>query len=256
MFFIFRDRIRTVSPDDVKRVAGTYLKQSNRTLGIFVPTEKPDSAEIPFVKDADIAAMVKDYKGDAMVAQGEAFDPSPANIEARVEAREDRRHRRAFLPKENRGDSVVANHRASIRRRKVADEPRKCRLNLPDSSSSGARRSTPVSRFKDEFDRLKAQVNVFGGATAANVSIETTRQNLPAVLRLVGEILREPSFPQSEFDQLKQETLTQIEGQKSEPTSVAITELSRHLQYLPKGPSAVCRNDRRNDRRSDGRNTR
>ena len=76
---------------------------------------------------------------------------------------------------------------------------------------------------------------MFGGATAANVSIETTRQNLPAVLRLVGEILREPSFPQSEFDQLKQETLTQIEGQKSEPTSVAITELSRHFNIYPKG---------------------
>jgi zinc protease len=90
-------------------------------------------------------------------------------------------------------------------------------------------------QIKDEFDRLKAQVSVFGGATSANVIIETTRQNLSDVLRLVGEILREPAFPQTEFDQLKLETLTQIESQKSEPTSVAFTELSRHFNIYPKG---------------------
>ena len=32
----------------------------------------------------DVAAMLKDYKGEAAVAQGEAFDPSPANIESRT----------------------------------------------------------------------------------------------------------------------------------------------------------------------------
>jgi zinc protease len=32
------------------------------------------------------------------------------------------------------------------------------------------------------------------------VSIETTRENLPAVLRLAGEILKEPAFPETEFE--------------------------------------------------------
>ena len=127
LFFIFRDRIRTVSPDDVKRVAGTYLKQSNRTLGIFVPTEKPDRAEIPFVKDADIAAMVKDYKGDAMVAQGEAFDPVAGQYRSPGQACEDRRHRRCISPEGEPGRFCCGEYRASIRRRKVTDEPRKCR---------------------------------------------------------------------------------------------------------------------------------
>ena len=90
-------------------------------------------------------------------------------------------------------------------------------------------------QIQDEFDKFKARVSVFGGATSVNVVIETTRQNLPAVMRLVGEILREPSFPQTEFDQLKQETLTQIESQKREPTSIAFTELSRHFNIYAKG---------------------
>ena len=57
----------------MQRVAVEYLKPSNRTVGLFVPTAKPDRAEIP--PSPDVAAILKDYKGEAAVAQGEAFDP-------------------------------------------------------------------------------------------------------------------------------------------------------------------------------------
>ncbi len=47
-------------------------------------------------------------------------------------------------------------------------------------------------QLRDEFDRLKANVGVSG----EGASIETMRANLPGALRLVAEILREPSFPE------------------------------------------------------------
>lgn len=234
LYFLMRDRVRKVTPEDIQRVAGKYMKSSNRTVGMFIPTDKPDRAEIPSVKDSDVLAMVRDYKGDAAIAQGEVFDPSPANIESRTKRVKVGGLDVALLPKENRGDSVVAN--LVLR---FGDE--KSLMNRADAAQFAAQllqRGTSKrtrQQIQDEFDRLKAQVRVFGGPTSVNVSIETTRQNLPAALRLVGEILREPVFPQSEFDQLKQETLTQIESQKSEPTSVAFTELGRHFNIYPKG---------------------
>lgn len=234
LFFIFRDRLRMVTPDDVKRVAGTYLKPSNRTLGIFVPTPKPDRAEVPFIKDDEIAAVVKDYKGDAMVAQGEAFDPSPANVESRIKRTKIGGMDVAMLSKENRGDSVVANmifrfgDEKSLTNRATAGQ-------LAGQMLMRGTAKHTRQQIQDEFDKLKAQVNVFGGATSANVVIETTRQNLPAVIRLVAEVLREPSFLESEFDVLKRENLTQLEGQKSEPTAIAITAVNRHFNTYPKG---------------------
>ncbi len=234
LFFLNRDRLQKVTPEDVKRVGDAYFKQSNRTVAQFVPTAKPERAEIPNVKDAEILAMVKDYKGGAVIAAGEVFDPTPTNIESRVKRMKVGGLDVAFLPKENRGDSVVAN---LILR--YGDE--KTLLNRSDAAyfagqllQRGTMKHTR-QQIKDEFDRLKAQVFVFGGATSAGVLIETTRQNLPAVLRLVSEILREPAFPQTEFDQLKQETLTGIESQKSEPTFIASTELGRHFNIYPKG---------------------
>ncbi|MBA3634472.1 MAG: insulinase family protein [Acidobacteria bacterium] len=234
LFFLYRDRVRKVTPEDVKRAAAAYLKPANRTVGLFIPTEKPDRAEIPQVKDAELAAMLKDYKGDALIAQGEVFDPSPGNIESRVKRMKIGGLDVALLSKENRGDSVIAN--LTLR---FGDE--KSLMNRSDAAQFAGRllqRGTAKhtrQQIQDEFNKLKARVFVAGGATNAVASIETTRENLPAVLRLVSEILRESSFPQNEFDLLKQETLTQLESQKSEPTSVAFTELGRHFNIYPKG---------------------
>src|SRR5450432_2065153 len=47
LLFIMRDHIAKVTPEDVLRVAKAYLKESNRTLAVFIPTKTPDRAEIP-----------------------------------------------------------------------------------------------------------------------------------------------------------------------------------------------------------------
>src|SRR5260370_35809122 len=90
-------------------------------------------------------------------------------------------------------------------------------------------------QIKDELDRLRAQVGVSGKATQATVSIETVRENLPAVLRLVAEVLRSPSFPEKELETLRQENLAAIEEQKSDPNALGQTAYSRHMNPYPKG---------------------
>jgi zinc protease len=54
-------------------------------------------------------------------------------------------------------------------------------------------------------------------------------------MRLVGEVLREPSFPDAEFEQLKREQLAFVEQNKSEPTQMAFTAYTRALSPYPKG---------------------
>ncbi len=232
LLFINRDRLRKASVEDVQRAATTYIKTSNRTLGLFIPTPKPDRAEIPPVPD--VLALVKDYKGDAAIAAGEAFDPSPANIEARTSRSTAGGLKLALLPKKTRGSTVVANlalhlgDEKSLMNRDTAGE-------LAGSMLTRGTSKKTRQQIQDEFDRLKARVNIGGNATGVSVSIETIRENLPATLKLVGEVLRDPSFPATEFDQLKQEMLAGIEQQKSEPTTVAVVKIQRHLSPYPKG---------------------
>jgi zinc protease len=48
-------------------------------------------------------------------------------------------------------------------------------------------------------------------------------------------MLRQPAFPASEFEQLRQLALTGIESQRSEPDAIAGNALARHTNIRPKG---------------------
>ncbi len=232
LFFLHRDRLRKVTSEEVSQVAARYFKPANRTLGLFIPTPKPDRAEIPATPD--LAAALKDYKGDPTVTAGEAFDPSPANIESRTMRSDAGGIKLALLPKKTRGGKVVAQmtlrygDEKSLMNRSTAAQ-------LAGSMLMRGTTKHTRQQIQDELDRLKARVNVFGGPTQAGVLIETTRENLLPVMRLVAEILRGPVFPENEFQLLKQENLANIEQQKSEPTQIAFTEFSRLLSPFPKG---------------------
>lgn len=232
LFFLHRDRLRSVTPEQVSAAAAKYFKPSNRTLGLFIPTPKPERAEIPATPD--LLAALKDYKGDPVVAAGEAFDPSPANIESRTVRTNAGTLKLALLPKKTRGGKVVAQ----MTLRYGDEKSLMNRATAAQIAGSMLMRGTTKhtrQQIQDELDRLKARANVFGGSTGATVVIETIRENLPAVMRLVAEVLREPSFPADEFDQLRRQILAAVEEQKSEPTQIAITAFNRHLSPYPKG---------------------
>jgi zinc protease len=234
LVFLFRDRMKKVTPEDVQRVAKTYLLQSNRTLGVFVPTDKAVRAEVPKVSDEDIAAMTKDVKSGEALAVGEVFDPTPANIEGRTKRGVIGGLKTAFLAKENRGDSVIV--RLNLR---MGDA--KSLMNRSDAGDFagqmlmlGTAKKTRL-QIKDELDRLKAQGGVFAGSTSSSATMTTTRQNLPEVMRLMAELLKESTFPESEFNQLKTETLAGLENERSDPQSIAFRELSIAFNKYPKG---------------------
>lgn len=230
MLFLHRDRIRQVTTTDVQRVATGYFKSSNRTLGLFLPTGtgKPDRAEIPGVPD--VAAVLKDYRGAGPVAKGEDFDPSPETIEARVIRRTLAGGMKlALLPKKTRGGTVVAQFGL-----RWGDESSKLgRSTACGMASAMLMRGTGKKtreQLANEFARLKANV----GVGAEGGSIETVRESLPEVLRLVAEVLREPAFPEAEFEQLRQSSLSSLEVQRSDPGALAGIELVRHLN--PRAP--------------------
>ena len=233
LFFLHRDRVRKVTTEEVQKVAAKYFKPSNRTLGMFIPTKQPDRAEVPATPD--VAAALKDYKGDPAIAAGEAFDPSPANIESRTSRNATPSGlTMALLPKKTRGGTVVAQLVLRYGDEKsLMDRVGAATLAGPMLMRGTTKRTR--QQIQDELDKLKARMNVFGGAMQATATVETTRANLVPVLRLLGEVLREPAFPANEFEQLKQEQLAGIEQARSQPQVVAMTAFNRHLGPYPKG---------------------
>jgi zinc protease len=233
LLFLSRDRLRKVTPEDVQRVAKAYLKSSNRTVAEFIPDPKPDRATIP--AKTDFQAALKDYKGDAAMSQGEAFDPSPANIESRL--------KRSTLPsgmklsllsKKTRGNTVSASLRLHYGTLETVTG-RNTAASLAISTLIRGTDKHNRQQIQDELDRLKADVRITGNATSVSVDIQTVRENLPAAMQLVAEILEHPSFPETEFEQIRKQRLTSAESGKSDPQVIVPTELNRVMHPHPKG---------------------
>ncbi len=233
LLFQTRDRIREVTAQDVARVAKAYFKDTNRTLGQFIPTNTPDKAEIPAAPDA--ATALKDYKGGEAVSAGEVFTPSPANIESRlVRAKLPGGLRLELLPKKTRGGVVMARIQLDF-----GDEQSVFDRTVAGSAVTGmlSRGTKTKSRqqLEEAFDKLKTNWSVGGNAVGATFSLQTTEANLPAALRLAAEVLSQPAFEEKEWDQWQQQRLASIEQSLHEPTAIASNELQRKLNPYPHG---------------------
>jgi zinc protease len=177
----------------------------------------------------DAAVRLKDFKGGIAISEGETFDPTPANIEARVIRRTlPNGLKLVMFPKKTRGGTVVAN--LNVR---FGDEK-----SLFGKSAVGSMTGALLMRgtknktrqqIQDETDRLKAQINVSGSVTGSNASVRTLEANLGDSLRFVRELLREPAFPESELEQFRQQRIAGFESAKSEPSALASLDLGRHM---------------------------
>jgi zinc protease len=234
LMFLYRDRYQKVTRDQVQQAAGKYFIASNRTIGKFYPEKNAVRAEIP--PNPDVNALVKEYKSATKITTGEEFDPSPVNIDRKT-IRTDLKggSKLSLLSKKSRGEQVnmVINLRfgdeSSLKGHSTESQIAAQML------MRGTARHTR-QQIKDEFDRLKAQVSISGGAGGASANIQTTRENLKSVLDLMAEVLKEPSFPQNELDELRQLALASLENQKSNPQTMASLAAQRYLASpYPKG---------------------
>ena len=227
LLFLTRDDVKKVAPSDVARVAASYLKSSNRTMGEFIPTKTPDRAVIPDTPDT--GALLKDFKGGEAVSAGEAFDPTPANIEGRVIRRTlPNGVKLVLFPKKTRGGTVVAS--LNIR---FGDEKSLAGKSAV-SQMTGAllmrgTKNKTRQQIQDESDRLKAQISASGGVNFASGSLRTLEANLGDSLKFLRELLREPSFPEAEMEQIRQQRIAGFESSRTEPTALASLELGRHM---------------------------
>jgi zinc protease len=104
---------------------------------------------------------------------------------------------------------------------------------LPTLLSRGTKKHTR-EQIEDELDRLNSHVTFSGGLGSITVSIQTRAETLEPTLKLVGEMLREPSFPAAELEILKGETLDSLKSGLTDPEALASLELERKLAPYPK----------------------
>jgi zinc protease len=233
LYFLARDRVRQVTLADINRVAGQWIRPDNRSVGLYLPTAKPERA--PQAQPVDVAAAVAGYRGDAAVATVPPFDPSPANLDARTQrTRLASGLKVALLPKPTRGQVVRARLvlRFGDERTLAGSETVAAFVgSLMDKGGAGLTRQ----QIADRFDQLQADVGFGAEGQLLTVSITTKRARLPEVVALVGKLLREPAFPADALDEARRQWLTAIERRRKEPEALLENRIGRHGNPYPRG---------------------
>ena len=232
LFFLLRDRVRAVTLADVQRVAVQRLLPDNRTLATYVPTEKPTRAPAP--EKVDVTAQLKLFQPQVAQAGVEAFDATPAVIDQRTQRFEVGGIRAAVLPKGSRGGAVHATLVLHF-----GDEKSLFGLgDVPDTVAAlldKGTRSLSREQVQDRLDELKTELSINDAPGRLSVSLLSRKEHLAAAITLVGELLRNPSFPADALDEVKRQALSGIEQQRKEPGAVAEMALARLADPYPPG---------------------
>ncbi|HEY0189746.1 MAG TPA: insulinase family protein [Kofleriaceae bacterium] len=234
LFFVHRDQIERLTTADIQRVAAAYLLPSNRTLGVYTPSKTPERA--PQQDTPDVGKIVGDYRGKPAEAEGEKFDATVDNIEHRTQRTTLADGMKlAVLAKQTRGHVVRA--KLTLRYGSEAEltgtSNRVAAMLLGEALGRGSKLHT-YQQLQDQWDLLEAQVQLGTSEVGKlDVSIQTTREHLAAVLALVDEVLRQPAFPQDQLDIMVKEQLTALDDQKSAPQVQAFLAVNRALSPYP-----------------------
>ncbi|MFT5961976.1 MAG: zinc protease [Burkholderiaceae bacterium] len=224
LLFQNRDQMAKITSAEVAAAAGRYFKRDNSTTGMFLPEDAPQRAEIPTAPLPD--RVLQGYVGKIGSDAGEAFEPSQDNIGKRTTLSQAGGIQIALLPKTTRGATVATS--ISLH---WGDEQSLFGQQTAASMVSGMlmRGTSKYSReqLADEFDKLKFSGNLF--------NFQTTREHLPAALKLVAHVLKDASFPPDEFEQLRNQSLVGIEARRNDPQVLAGQAISEHFNQYPKG---------------------
>ena len=231
LFFLYRDRFEKVTPEDVQRVAALYTRAENRTIGMFIPTDKPSYVTIP--DTGNIAAMVDGYQGRKAIAQGEKFEATLENIEKRTKLTTLQSGvQAALLPKKSRGEQVVLSLSLNFGTL-TSLQGYDTAANYIGPLMLRGTKDKSHQQIQDALDALGATLSISSSAGSLDISILAKRDTLPEVLALTKEIIENPSFPEEELQVMLQQQITALEASKSEPQSLAMNLLARTLTPYP-----------------------
>lgn len=232
--FIQRDRVEGMTGEKVNAAIQRYLIPTNRTVGLFTPTEKPMRVEIEHTEGLD--ALVTSYKGKEGLDAGEVFDVSYENIQDRLDAGEleELPIEYGFIKKNNRGETV--NLSFIIRNGNVNDFMNKGRI-ASYTASMLNKGTTNKSRqdIEDELSELKSSIRFSGSNGRISTNVSTTEEHLMETLALMTDMLKNPKFDEEELEKLKTQDLASLERNKSEPQFLASKNLSLLNQRYEKG---------------------
>jgi zinc protease len=258
-FQYYGENVSRVTAEDIKRVAGKYFTEENRTVGTFIPKAAGGgngaSSGAPALYPRD---------GSGAARRGLAFHHEPGSAGSNLSTKTmpsassavatkfaDRVHR-AELPS-GAVQLVLENHatptfslRGSLRGGSYfepADKPGLAQI-MAEMLERGTNKRTKLELAGD-LEAAGADLGLSADAFALNVGARALSKDLRLVYTALAEELMEPAFPADELEKLKQQTIAGIQEQQTDTRYRAYERFTNliyaqnHPYYSPPGDELI-----------------
>ena len=232
--FIHRDRVESTTVEEVNAAVQKYFIPTNRTIGNFIPTDKPERVEI--LHPEGVAEMVASYKGKVAMDVGEDFDVDYDNIQNRLDSGILPKSgiEYGFINKANRGETVTLSF--AIRSGNVDDYMNKgVTAGFVASLLNKGTQSRSRQDIEDALSAISSSVGFSGRNGLVYASISSTKEHLPSALKIMTDMLKNPKFDISELDKIKTQRLAGLESSASDPQFLAVQRMRQINQVHSKG---------------------
>ena len=231
--FVDRERLKTLTLSDVNRVAQDYLLPANRTLGHLIPTAAPRRA--PELVMPDVAAYLKGYALHEEGLESTVFDFSTHALHDKVDFSSTAGGvRTATLVKPVRGDLASVSFSFKFG----------SALSLHQQAAAGSLASRMLDKgtasmtrqqIHDEQVKLGMDLSLHFAPSGGHVSLTVKKDKLKPALDLLIHLIKESSFPMTEFEEMRAAEIKSLEGKIKDKSAQARNAWSRYGNPYPKG---------------------
>jgi len=244
MIEAFISGIPRLTPEDIKRVAQTYLISDRRTAGWFIPPNQ--NAESPRAAPSTAPRKASQSRDEA----------SPASSGNRTETRQSAANTTPpppappssatgnavsgiqrtvldngliLLSKENRENSTIS-FRVQVRAGSLYDPPKREGLAwfLSRIIERGAGRRN-AQELSEVFDYYGAEMAISADRQTLTLQGRCQAGQIEPILEAVSEIVQKPLLPDREFERVRSEILGMIKSQENSPRAIAERELAQMI---------------------------
>ncbi len=236
------DKLLAVTADDVIRVYNEYIKDKNFVATSFVPKGKLDLA----LEDSEKAEVVEEKivegaEEEFDASQQVSYEKTPSSFDRSIEPPYQGKPELNIpeiwdgrMPSGMKVMGITNNEvplvRFSLEMKggQLLESPSNAGVSnmLANMMTRGTAKKTPAE-LEEAIELLGASINVNSGEEKITISGNTLAKNYGETMELVKEILLDPRWDETEFELIKQQTLSRIQEEKGDPNAIAQNEFKK-----------------------------
>jgi len=219
------DRIEQVAAEDVSAAAARYFVERHRTTGWYLPQPGGTAA---------VAEHAARHPGTfAYRPPGRAMTPAVTVVPETV-ARSTLQNGLTVLAHEQRGTGMVALH-GYVKAGAMFDGDRPGLARFVASLLQRGTQTRSSQQIAEALEGMGASLAVYANMEAVAVALRVLREDAPAALEIIGDLLMRPAFAPDEVEKVRGELLTGLRI-AAQDTRVAAERAWRRLIYPPWHP--------------------